>query len=71
MSKNETADLIMDTIGPRLGEFLDGFVVAGTKAGTAKKILAVKLPRATDATSSDFVGLIDAVEEWSGVHIDA
>jgi hypothetical protein len=42
---NETADLIRDAIGPQLGEFLDGYILCGIKAGTRKKIIVVKMPK--------------------------
>jgi hypothetical protein len=47
---NATADLIRDAIGPQLGEFLDGYVLCGLKAGTRKKIIVVKMPKKAAAT---------------------
>lgn len=48
---NDTADLIQQNISPHLSEFLDGFVVAGIKAGTAKKVICIKLPPSRPAVA--------------------
>jgi hypothetical protein len=54
MSTNETADLIRDAIGPQLGEFLDGYVLCGIKAGTRKKIIVVKMPQKVAASVEEY-----------------
>jgi hypothetical protein len=51
---NETADLIRDAIGPQLGEFLDGYVLCGIKAGTRKKIIVVKMPKKVAASVEEY-----------------
>ena len=61
---NETADLIRDALGPHLGEFLDGYVLAGTKAGTKKKIIVINLK-----DSPTMMPMIKAAEEWGGTSL--
>lgn len=41
---SDTADLIQKNVNPILSEFLDGFVIAGFKAGTGKKVICIKMP---------------------------
>lgn len=69
MDNNDTADLIRDTLGPTLGEFMDGYAIAGFKAGTQKKLMVVKMPE-NDKNKADMIPIIQAFEEWGNVHID-
>ena len=46
---NEIADLIKQNVNPILSEFLDGFIIAGVKAGTERKVVCIKMPPPKEA----------------------
>jgi len=62
MSKNGTADVIQKVIKPLLGEFLDGYVLTGIKAGTAKKIIVVNT--GDPAVHYELLEMLGAAQAW-------